>query len=41
MYGLAYPLGAVVTLVMVFRSLSRGHRRVVWRGREYSGVERR
>jgi chlorobactene glucosyltransferase len=41
MYGLAYPLGAVVTLVMVFRSLSRGDRRVVWRGREYSGVERR
>jgi len=41
MYGLAYPLGAVVTMVMVFRSLSRGHRRVVWRGREYSGVERR
>ena len=41
MYGLAYPLGAVVTLAMVFRSLSRGDRRVVWRGREYSGVERR
>ncbi|HKP27771.1 MAG TPA: hypothetical protein VJU15_00115, partial [Gemmatimonadales bacterium] len=41
MYGLAYPLGAVVTLVMVFRSLFRGDRRVVWRGREYSGVERR
>ena len=41
MYGLAYPLGAVVTLVMVFRSLTRGDRRVVWKGREYSGVERR
>jgi chlorobactene glucosyltransferase len=41
MYGLAYPLGAVVTLVMVFRSLARGDRRVVWRGREYSGVEGR
>lgn len=41
MYGLAYPLGAVMTLVMVFRSLLRGERRVVWRGREYSGVERR
>ena len=41
MYGLAYPLGAVVTLVMVLRSLSRGDRRVVWRGREYSGVEGR
>lgn len=41
MYGLTYPLGAVVTLVMVFRSLSRGDRRVVWRGREYSGVEGR
>jgi len=41
MYGLAYPLGAVVTLVMVARSLLRGDRRVVWRGREYSGVERR
>ena len=41
MYGLAFPLGAVVTLVMVIRSLSRGDRRVVWRGREYSAVEGR
>jgi chlorobactene glucosyltransferase len=41
MYGLAYPLGAVMTLVMVLRSLTRGERRVVWRGREYSGIERR
>jgi hypothetical protein len=41
MYGLAYPLGAVVTIAMVLRSLSRGERKVVWRGREYSGVERR
>jgi chlorobactene glucosyltransferase len=40
MYGLVYPLGAVMTLVMVLRSLARGERRVVWRGREYSGVER-
>jgi chlorobactene glucosyltransferase len=40
MYGLAYPLGAVMTLVMVARSLARGERKVVWRGREYSGVER-
>ena len=41
MYGLTYPLGAVMTLVMIARSLSRGERRVVWRGREYSGIERR
>ena len=40
MYGLAYPIGAVMTLVMVVRSIARGEKRVVWRGREYSGVER-
>jgi chlorobactene glucosyltransferase len=39
MYGLAYPIGAVMTLVMVARSVARGERKVVWRGREYSGVE--
>jgi chlorobactene glucosyltransferase len=39
MYGLAYPLGAVMTLVMVGRSLARGAERVVWRGREYARVE--
>jgi len=39
MYGLTYPLGAVVVLAMVARSTARGGRRVVWRGREYSGVE--
>ena len=39
MYGLAYPLGAVMTLVMVARSIARGEKRVVWRGREYSRVE--
>lgn len=39
MYGLTYPLGAAVVLGMVARSTARGGRRVVWRGREYSGVE--
>ena len=39
MYGLAYPIGAVMTLVMVARSIARGADKVVWRGREYSRVE--
>jgi len=39
MYGLAYPIGAVMTLVMVARSVARGAKKVVWRGREYSEVE--
>lgn len=41
MYALAYPLGALVVLGMVARSTARGGGRVVWRGREYSGVEGR
>ncbi len=39
MYALAYPLGALVVLGLVARSTARGGARVVWRGREYSGVE--
>lgn len=41
MYALAYPLGALVVLGLVARSTARGGRRVVWRGREYSGLEGR
>ena len=45
MYGLAYPLGAVMTLVMVARSTARGGLRE-WCGedgntRESKGVEER
>jgi chlorobactene glucosyltransferase len=39
MYGLTYPLGAVMVLVMAVRSIWRGSRQVVWRGREYARVE--
>jgi hypothetical protein len=34
-YGLGYPLGAAMTLFIVARSVWRGGRRVVWRGRTY------
>ena len=34
-YGLAYPLGALLTLYIVLRSTWRGGRRVEWRGRVY------
>ena len=37
-YGLAYPLGAVVSLYIILRSTWRGHRRVEWRGRVYGGA---
>lgn len=37
--GLAYPLGALMTLYIVLRSTWRGHRRVEWRGRTYDSVE--
>ncbi|HEU5051399.1 MAG TPA: glycosyltransferase [Gemmatimonadales bacterium] len=39
-YGLAYPLGAVMTLHIVARSTARGGRRVEWKGRSY-GVDGR
>jgi chlorobactene glucosyltransferase len=35
LYGLLYPLGAAVALVIAMRSILRGGRRVVWRGRTY------
>jgi chlorobactene glucosyltransferase len=35
-YGLAYPLGAVMALYIILRSTWRGGRRVEWRGRTYS-----
>jgi chlorobactene glucosyltransferase len=34
-YGLGYPLGAAVGLYIVLRSVSRGARRVEWKGRVY------
>jgi len=34
-YGLGYPLGAAMMLFIVARSVWRGRRRVVWRGRTY------
>ncbi|MGZ8398886.1 MAG: glycosyltransferase [Gemmatimonadales bacterium] len=34
-YGLAYPLGALMALYIVLRSIWRGGRRVEWRGRVY------
>ncbi|HEY8258203.1 MAG TPA: glycosyltransferase [Gemmatimonadales bacterium] len=37
-YGLGYPLGAVVALLIAARSIVRGERRVVWRGRTYGGA---
>jgi chlorobactene glucosyltransferase len=40
-YGLAYPLGALVMLGIVVRSLLRGRRAVEWKGRQYRLRERR
>jgi hypothetical protein len=42
-YGLGYPLGALVTLYISLRSTWRGARRVEWRGRVYGqkGTENR
>jgi chlorobactene glucosyltransferase len=37
LYGLLYPLGALVALFIVARSTWRGERRVEWRGRTYRG----
>jgi len=34
-YGLAYPLGALMALYIILRSTWRGGRRVEWRGRVY------
>jgi chlorobactene glucosyltransferase len=36
-YGLAYPLGALTALYIVFRSTWRGRAMVAWRGRVYDG----
>lgn len=35
-YGLAYPLGALMTLYIVLRSTWRGSKKVEWRGRVYN-----
>jgi chlorobactene glucosyltransferase len=35
LYGLGYPIGALMALYIVFRSTWRGSRRVEWRGRIY------
>ncbi|HEY8196948.1 MAG TPA: glycosyltransferase family 2 protein [Gemmatimonadales bacterium] len=34
-YGLAYPLGALLALYIILRSIWRGGRRVEWKGRTY------
>jgi hypothetical protein len=34
-YGLLYPLGALMAIYIVLRSTWRGERRVEWRGRVY------
>ena len=34
-YGLAYPLGALMALYIILRSVGRGGRRVEWKGRVY------
>jgi chlorobactene glucosyltransferase len=38
-YGMAYPIGAAMTLYIVLRSTWRGARRVEWRGRVYRDRE--
>jgi hypothetical protein len=35
LYGLLYPLGAATALLIALRSILRGGRRIVWRGRTY------
>jgi chlorobactene glucosyltransferase len=37
LYGLGYPLGALVALYIVLRSTWRGERKVEWKGRVYKG----
>ena len=39
-YGLGYPVGAVMALYIVLRSTWRGSRRVEWRGRVYGSESR-
>jgi chlorobactene glucosyltransferase len=39
-YGVGYPIGAVMALYIVARSTWRGSRRVEWRGRVYGNVSR-
>lgn len=39
-YALGYPVGAAISLYIFARSAVRGARRVEWRGRTYSMVER-
>jgi chlorobactene glucosyltransferase len=41
LYGLAYPVGAVVSLYIIGRSTWRGGRRVEWRGRVYNETTNR
>jgi chlorobactene glucosyltransferase len=36
LYGLGYPMGALMTLYIILKSTWRGGRRVEWRGRVYS-----
>ena len=40
-YGLAYPLGALMALYIILRSTWRRGRRVVWRGRVYKDMKHR
>ena len=40
-YGLAYPLGAMMALYIILRSTWRGGRRVEWRGRVYRDMKRK
>jgi hypothetical protein len=37
LYGLTYPLGAIMTGWIFARSTLRGERRIEWRGRTYTG----
>ncbi|MGH7631530.1 MAG: glycosyltransferase [Gemmatimonadales bacterium] len=41
LYGLGYPLGALVVLFIVARSISRGRRAVEWKGRRYNLEEQK
>lgn len=35
-YAIGYPIGALVALGIMMRSTVRGHRRIVWKGRQYA-----
>lgn len=37
-YGLCYPVGAVMALIIVLRSAWRGNRRIEWKGRTYGAA---